>query len=218
MSRRRPRQLTYSNVVSTLCLFILLGGGAYAASTLPKNSVGPNQVKKDAIGESEIRKGAVRTSEVKDFSLLAKDFKAGQLPAGKPGPGGERGPAGADFSVNTTLAPGQSESGGYGAWSNGPEFLGGAWNFRIPLAAPLDASHVVFTGATSTTHCPGRGTAERGFLCVYEQTGDHGSPGSSVIYRSVGGGGADAFGWQLFFDTTGAAGHYSYGGWTVTAP
>ena len=33
-------KLTYANVISTLCLFILLGGGAYAASQLPKNSVG----------------------------------------------------------------------------------------------------------------------------------------------------------------------------------
>jgi hypothetical protein len=32
-------RLTYANVVSTLCLFLLLGGGAYAAFSLPKNSV-----------------------------------------------------------------------------------------------------------------------------------------------------------------------------------
>ena len=29
------RRLTYANVVSTLCLFLLLGGGAYAAFSLP---------------------------------------------------------------------------------------------------------------------------------------------------------------------------------------
>ena len=45
----RPR-LTYSNVVSTLCLFLLLGGGAaYAASHLGKNSVGSKQLKKNAV-------------------------------------------------------------------------------------------------------------------------------------------------------------------------
>ena len=32
MARFRPR-LTYSNVVSTICLFVVLGGGAYAASS-----------------------------------------------------------------------------------------------------------------------------------------------------------------------------------------
>jgi hypothetical protein len=44
-------KLTYSNVISTLCLVLLLGGGtAYAASqVLPKNSVGATQIKKGAI-------------------------------------------------------------------------------------------------------------------------------------------------------------------------
>ena len=32
-------QLTYANVVATLALFLALGGGAYAATQLPKNSV-----------------------------------------------------------------------------------------------------------------------------------------------------------------------------------
>ncbi len=32
-------RLTYANVMSTLCLFLLLGGGAYAAFKLPNNSV-----------------------------------------------------------------------------------------------------------------------------------------------------------------------------------
>jgi hypothetical protein len=37
--RRIRRHLTYANVISTLCLFLLLGGGAYAAFHLPRNSV-----------------------------------------------------------------------------------------------------------------------------------------------------------------------------------
>src|SRR5829696_3044172 len=52
-------RLTYANVVSTICLFILLGGGAYAATKLPKNSVGPNQLKKDAVTTAKIKNGAV---------------------------------------------------------------------------------------------------------------------------------------------------------------
>lgn len=79
--RSRPR-LTYANVVATIALFCALGGGAYAAATLPKNSVGPKQLKKNT----------VTSPKVKDGSLLKKDFKAGQLPAGATGPPG---PAGA---------------------------------------------------------------------------------------------------------------------------
>ncbi len=73
MKRRLPG-LSYANVVSTICLFLLLGGGATYAATriLPKNSVGTKQLKK----------GAVTAAKVKLGSLLAKDFKAGELPAG----------------------------------------------------------------------------------------------------------------------------------------
>lgn len=63
--KRISSHLTYANVVSSLCLFILLGGGAYAAATkLPKNSVGTNQLKKNA----------VKGSKVADHSLTAADI------------------------------------------------------------------------------------------------------------------------------------------------
>jgi hypothetical protein len=69
------RHLTYANVVSSICLFILLGGAAYAATALGRNSV----------GSSQLRNNAVSSVKVKDRSLLAKDFKSGQLPRGANG-------------------------------------------------------------------------------------------------------------------------------------
>ena len=66
------RHVNYGNVVATLALFLALGGGAYAAVKLPKNSV--------------------TSVQVKNGSLTAKDFKKGQL-KGKTGPAG---PAGAN--------------------------------------------------------------------------------------------------------------------------
>jgi hypothetical protein len=83
MDRRRSR-LTYANVTSTLALFVALAGGAYAAYELPRNSVGTPQLKE----------AAVTSAKVRDFSLRAKDFRAGQLPAGPTGPVGARGPTG----------------------------------------------------------------------------------------------------------------------------
>ncbi len=74
-----------SLVLSVLALFVALGGTGYAISKLPANSVGTKQVKKNAIN----------SSKVKNRSLLAKDFKAGQLPAGKRGETGQTGPTGA---------------------------------------------------------------------------------------------------------------------------
>jgi hypothetical protein len=77
-------RLTYANVVASLALFVSLGGGAYAAFKLPRNSVGSVQIKPNA----------VRSSDVKNGSLLSKDFAAGQLTAGTQGPKGDPGTPG----------------------------------------------------------------------------------------------------------------------------
>ena len=51
-------KLTYANVISTLCLFMLLGGGAYAAKNgLAPNSVGTKQLKNNAITGKKIKRG-----------------------------------------------------------------------------------------------------------------------------------------------------------------
>ena len=106
MPTRRP--LSYANVMSTIAVFIALGGGAYAVISLPANSVGSKQIKK----------GAVTSLKVKNFSLLAKDFRAGQLPAGPVGPAGPTGsqgpvgPAGASGSPGATGATGPAGPAG----------------------------------------------------------------------------------------------------------
>jgi hypothetical protein len=68
MKRLRPK-LTYANVIATLALFLALGGGAYAASQLPKNSVGTKQLKKSAVTAAKIKDGAVTGSKIKLTSL-----------------------------------------------------------------------------------------------------------------------------------------------------
>jgi hypothetical protein len=102
---RLPRvHLTYANVVSTACLFVVLGGGAYAAATLPKDSVGTKQ----------LRRGAVDSSKVRDRSLRARDFKRGQLPAGPQGKQGLQGPPG-PASASVIPAARVERAGGVGA-------------------------------------------------------------------------------------------------------
>ena len=71
-------------LVACVALTVALGGVSYAASVLPKNSVGSTQIKRSA----------VVSKKVKDHSLLARDFKTGQLPAGPQGPKGDPGPQG----------------------------------------------------------------------------------------------------------------------------
>jgi hypothetical protein len=79
------RDTRYANVTATIALVLALGGTSYAAVSLPRNSVGSSQVKSDAI----------TSSKVKNRSLLAGDFKAGQLPAGPKGSAGVPGAQGA---------------------------------------------------------------------------------------------------------------------------
>lgn len=69
-SKLRAR-LTYANAMSTVAVFVALGGGAYAVA-VPRNSVGPSQLKSNAVSGAK----------VKNRSLLLKDFKLGQLVVG----------------------------------------------------------------------------------------------------------------------------------------
>jgi hypothetical protein len=72
-------------VVACLALAVSLSGAAYAVSTaLPRNSVGPTQLKANA----------VNSSKVKNRSLRVVDFATGQIPAGPQGPAGPAGPQG----------------------------------------------------------------------------------------------------------------------------
>jgi hypothetical protein len=64
------KKLTYSNVVSTLCLFLLLSGGAaFAAAHLGKNSVGAKQLKRSAVTSPKIKDGAVTTAKLRDGAV-----------------------------------------------------------------------------------------------------------------------------------------------------
>jgi hypothetical protein len=63
---------TYANVVSTLCLFLLLGGAsAVAATQLAKNSVGTKQIKKSAIVTAKIKNAAVTTSKLAENAVTS---------------------------------------------------------------------------------------------------------------------------------------------------
>jgi hypothetical protein len=87
---RRARSHLRRNAIAYLALWLTLGGGsAYAATQLAANSVGTMQLKPDA----------VVSSRVKDHSLLAQDFKEGQLPSVPEGAAGPRGAVGAQGAV-----------------------------------------------------------------------------------------------------------------------
>jgi hypothetical protein len=93
--KRLSGTLTYANVISTLCLVLLVGGGtAYAATKmLPKNSVGSNQIKK----------GAVTPAKLSFASKAAMTGPIGPTgPVGSTGPKGPAGPKGTTGPRGTT--------------------------------------------------------------------------------------------------------------------
>jgi hypothetical protein len=68
-------KLSYANVVSTLALFLALGGAtAYAVGQLPPKSIGAKQLRPGAITADKIRKNAVTAPKVK-----AEAIKSGKL-------------------------------------------------------------------------------------------------------------------------------------------
>jgi hypothetical protein len=63
MKLRRPR-LTYANVVATIALFAALGGVSYAATTLPKGSVGTDQIQPEAVRTGKVADDAVTAAKL----------------------------------------------------------------------------------------------------------------------------------------------------------
>src|SRR5664279_3162702 len=78
--KRFASKLTYANVTATIALFLALGGASYAATQLPKNSVGAKQLKKGAVTPAKLSKAST--------AVLAG-------PQGPQGPKGEAGTIGA---------------------------------------------------------------------------------------------------------------------------
>jgi len=119
-ARRRPSAAT---VIALIALAVALGGTSYAATSLPRNSVGTLQLKSNAVTSTKVKNG----------SLLKRDFKRGQLPAGAIGP---TGPAG---------APGPAgPSDAYAGFKNGPVAAPSSLSTIATLNIPQGGNYVIF--------------------------------------------------------------------------
>ncbi len=84
--RRRP-QLTYANVMSTIAVFLALGGTSYAVA---RNSIGNRELKANAVTSAKVKDGSLTTS---DLSGSARGPRGPQGPAGLNGSGAALPPA-----------------------------------------------------------------------------------------------------------------------------
>lgn len=74
------KRLTYANVMSSIAVFLVLGGAtAIAAGQLGKNSVGSKQIKKNAVTTAKIKKNAVTTAKIKNGAVTGAKVNAGTL-------------------------------------------------------------------------------------------------------------------------------------------
>jgi hypothetical protein len=207
MNRLRGH-LTYANVVSTLCLFLLLGGGAAVAVTtvLPKNSVGAKQLKAGAVTP-------VKLSTASKASLTGPQGPPGAVgPKGAPGQPGESG-------LPSVLPSGRTEKGSYGFASTRFEGAGAVFSpgFQVSYPIPLSFSpaiNFIGEGGAATANCPGSvddPTATAGNLCIYAGREDVG-----VSIENVPASGK--FGFLMFSEAVEGQNYEEFGSWAVTAP
>lgn len=87
MKRIRQR-LSYANVMSTLAVFLVLGGAsAFAASQLGKNSVGPRQLKRNAVTAAKIKRAAVTAAKIRRGAVTAAKIGPDSITGAKVRPG-----------------------------------------------------------------------------------------------------------------------------------
>ena len=179
-------------VVACIALLLAMSGTGYAITRLPRNSV--------------------TTVQVKDRSLLARDFKRGQLPrgavgppgpAGPTGPAGPAGPAGSSGSANLKWALVRAD-GGIAAQSGGITLAAkpGAGEYILGFGSAVTGKPILASGAyaadagdqrgeTSAGPCGG---GSEGATCttantsssVFVQTRNNaGSPADHAFYVAV---------------------------------
>jgi collagen triple helix repeat protein len=157
-------KLTYANVISTLCLFLVLGGGAaLAAGRLGPNSVGTTQLRNAAVTGPKIRRASIEATKL---TSLAISTLKGQK--GSRGAAGAKGTTGAKGAIGPKGDRGaQGERG-----PTGPQGIQGIAGNPGAYATVQNTSPPVFVG----THT-GFGTVERpesaptGIYCLTPNNG-----------------------------------------------
>jgi hypothetical protein len=171
-------------VVACIALVFAMTGAGYAAGMLGPNTVGTKQLKKNA----------VISSKVKNRSLLAVDFKAGQLPRGAQGPQGAQGPPGPSNPNADTLNGYHANGLIRTALGAGPAFpssvvLGSCATAETSVAevsiSVPGAGYVVVSGSVTARNVGAGGTTR---AHLFPSSG----PLSSYVYASVGNGAGQA--------------------------
>ena len=146
--RSRIHKPSPAMVVALLALVVATGGSSYAAGVrLSRNTVLSDNIKNGEVKRSDLAKDAVASPQVADGSLLAVDFKSGELKTGPQGPQGVAGPQGpkGDTGISTLAVRAASGTGtvtascqpGERATGGGAHSVEGVIVGSAPVADPL---------------------------------------------------------------------------------
>ncbi|MEI7931174.1 MAG: hypothetical protein WCH97_06620 [Actinomycetes bacterium] len=117
------KRLTYANAMSTVAVFIALGGVGWAATTLPANSVGTRQIVDKSVGTNDLADSSVVSSKIAPSVLtLLKGQKGDRGIQGLKGEQGIQGVQGlkGEFGGQLLIASLEFDAyiqGGGDAWS-----------------------------------------------------------------------------------------------------
>ncbi len=163
-------------VVAFIALLAALGTSAYAQLAIPRNSV----------GNAQLKRGAVTSSKVRNGSLLSRDFRPGQLPAGPQGPAGPAGPRGPEGPPGPHGATGERGPAG-------PQGQAGATNVTVAVGqlAPNNSIATCPAGSRATGG-GGAVTTPNAFLTYSAPTVQSGTPTAWEAEAAVAGGGVPA--------------------------
>jgi len=202
------------NTIGLLALFIALGGTTYAATALPKNSVGTAQLRNGAVVKAKIAK-----------KTLAQ-LKGNRGPQGARGPAGPQGSQGAqgiqgiqgpEGPFPATLPAGKTVRGSF--YILGTATAAGQYqNDSIAYVYPFGSApsvHYINQGVTPPAQCPGTPAnpqAQSGNLCVYEASNSnvsgHGIDTNPLVTNTNGA--------ALFASAAAAGSFFTLGTWAAT--
>lgn len=220
------KRLTYANVMSSLAVFLVLGGAtAVAASKLGRKSVGARElkgnavtkvkIKRDAVGRNKIAASAVNGGKVANGSLTGGDIDEASLGAV---PSATHADSADSASGLTTLPSGKSLSGFYaaGGGESSRGYVADGVTFQQPLAAPIPEGNVEWLKKGEfSPDCPAVGQAAPNHACLYDN--DEAGVKFCCIYDfGLNDPAADRNGFIVYWEVTNEA--YVSGEWTVTAP
>jgi len=159
------KRLTYANVMSSIAVFLVLGGAsALAASHLGKNSVGSKQLKKNAVTTAKIKNNAVTTSKIKNGAVSGAKINLASL-------GKVPSAANADNATNAGHASNADNA-------SNANTVGGMHVAKLSYSAGINSPKVaIFSGAGLTLYAACNGVEELEFTATTDV-------GHSEIYES----------------------------------